>query len=66
MDFSTPVKKLYGVGEKLEKSTFLDGKNLLKISILGLFFCDSCITMWLIVAQSGVLWWKMTIKVVKW
>ena len=53
-------------GENLGISGFFHGKNLKEISIFGLFFYSDCITMWLIVAQSGVLWWKMTIKVVKW
>lgn len=53
-------------GEKLGKSGFFREKNIKKIGILGLYFQDGCITMWLIVAQSGVLWWKNIIKVGKW
>ena len=53
-------------GENLGNTGFFRRKNIKKISIFGLFFYDSCITMWLIVAQSGFLWWKNTIKVVKW
>ena len=37
-------------GEKLGKSRFFSIKNIMKIGTLGLFFQDSCITMWLIVA----------------
>ena len=53
-------------GKNLGKSGFFGEKNILKIGILGLYFCGDCITMWLIVAQSGLLWWKNTIKVGKW
>ena len=40
-------------GEKLGKSGFFREKNIQKMGILGLFFCDSCITRWSIVARSG-------------
>lgn len=52
--------------EMLGKSRFFHEKNIKKMNILGLFFYYSCITMWLIVAESGLMWWKYTIKVEKW
>lgn len=52
--------------EMLGKSRFFREKNIKKMSILGLFFYYGCITMWLIVAESGLMWWKYTIKVEKW
>lgn len=52
--------------ENLVKSGFSCGKNIGQMNVLGLFFRFDYITMWLTVAQSGVLWWRYTIKVGEW